>query len=152
MMMDAVPIAAGLLGLLGVIAILNGVRELARARGTRSWPRVRGVVLSSGAKTTPSLGRAWYPSPGIRFEYAVEGRKYTSEAYSASAQSVFFTQRAVSQIVERYRPGAEIDVYFDPSDPAVGILEPGYRPVASNGRFILIGLLALYFAGRLLLH
>ena len=151
--MDAAAIAVGLLILIGVLAILNGVRELARARGTRSWPKSRGVVLSSALRKMPSLGRrAWYPNPEIHFEYAVDGRTYTSQAYSASAQSVFFTKGAASRIVELYRPGAEVDVYFNPSDPAVGILEPGFGPVASNARFILIGLVALFFASQLVRH
>lgn len=44
------------------------------------------------------------------------------------------------QIVNKYPAQKPVTVYFDPSDPAAAILEPG----KTGGMFVLLGLLGIF--------
>jgi hypothetical protein len=102
----------------------------------RSWPRVRGRIVSA------TLGAA--ESVDARFTYEVDGRTYEGSKISREGNG----QENVQAWIHRHSPGAEVSVYVDPHDAATAYLE--WK--RSVGSLILLAWGGLYvFAGLLVL-
>lgn len=91
----------------GFIAAYAAVEDYARARASRNWPVVEGVVLSQ-----PESGNA------IRYAWfdGVEGH---------SGARLRFWTRALYPAGETYEPGKAVKVRYSPDDGSLAVLEPG---------------------------
>ena len=105
---------------LGLIVVTGGIADWLRALMSRSWPTVPGRVLTSEAVRTPGRGPQWMAD--IRYDYAVDGKRYTGSNVRFSQGKFRFLDQA-QRVVERYPAGAEISVRFDPADPRTAVLE-----------------------------
>ncbi|MDH7578386.1 MAG: DUF3592 domain-containing protein [Bacillota bacterium] len=129
--------------LAGMMLIILGARTLRQALASRSWPACQGRIISSEVKM-------YHPGPTLReegpsysaeilYEYRVEGKRYTS-------RRVFFGEYSsgspgpARRVVDRYPPGKQVPVYYDPARPEVAVLEPG----ASWGAFAVLGVGILF--------
>ncbi len=113
----------------GLGALLLGIRTSLRARASRSWPRERGIVVSSevrrGRSSSGSSGRTtstYLYRPAIVFEYTIADRRYISDSISFADYSSSNSGHA-EEIVARYPRGAEVEVYYNPQDPSTAVLE-----------------------------
>jgi hypothetical protein len=66
----------------------------------------------------------------IRYEYAVDGVSYSSLSIN-SIDSPFYPK----DVADRYPVGMDVDVYYNPKDPAEAVLEPGFVDVLKAFEF-----------------
>jgi hypothetical protein len=99
-----------------------------RATRAASWPSVPGIVKSSRTARRWGLGNGiwiaglWYV-PEVIFRYDVAGASYTGRKVTL-ADSGYPKLREARAIIDRYKPGAAVDVFYDPKRPKRAILEP----------------------------
>ena len=82
--------------------------------------------------------------PEIEFEYEIDGRTYESTDHHLVALHSGIRLNA-ELLIERYPENATVDVFYNPNEPAVGVLEQ-----SRTYRIFDAGLL-LFFAGFLLM-
>ena len=115
-----------------------GAPTFERAKASKSWPTVSGVVTKSEMKTGKKRqgggrrrGRrrrgklVTSYTPQVTFAYELKGQKYVSSnirigtAWSSSSSST------AQEFMNKYSVGSSVAVFFDPSDHSYGVLEPG---------------------------
>jgi len=107
-----------LLAIMGGLMMFYGVRKIFDASATASWPTATATILAAEVGNARGVG-SYFWVVDLVFRYTVGTTTYTSSRYSAAGES----------------------------DPSLGMLAPGVRPVliAALG-IIAIGLAALYFS------
>ena len=115
----------------GTFAMIKAAVELPAARASREWPAADGTITRS-AIVLKSKGRKRHR---IRYEYEVGGQLYESKRI-AFMDRVFGGN--ASDRYRRYPNGSTVDVYYDPDDPSLAVIEPGVRLIGFVGA-ILIG-------------
>jgi len=136
---------------IGVLVAAWGFSTLSRAKASKSWPSVEGTVVSSEVteerETSSSSRRGRRESvtygAEISYEYAVEGRRYTSDRVSFG-QYKSSNRGHAAGIVGRYPEGKKVDVHYDPAGPGTAVLEPGagggaYIPLLIGVVFVIAG-------------
>lgn len=101
-------------------------RQIASA----NWPSAEGEIQdviakswrSDDSKETKYYGRAVY-------RYTVQDREYTSDLTDLGPGTKRADRNTALADVAHYQPGMKLPVYYDPSDPSVGILEKGIPPI-----------------------
>jgi Protein of unknown function (DUF3592) len=89
---------------------------LRRSHTMSRWPTAVGTIISS-----------WKVLDGerIRYEYQVAGHKYVGRRIGYEVAGGSSTADPIAQeLAEKYPPGAEVKVYYNPSHPATAVLEP----------------------------
>ncbi len=78
------------------------------------WPTVPGKITSS-----------WEVLDGerIKYQYEVGGKHYTGHSVSLGPRGGT-AEPTFQELGEKYPPGREVTVYFDPKHPATAVLEP----------------------------
>jgi len=90
----------------------HGGSQLLTAYRAKDWPTVEGRVIESRLQ-----GRA----PLVTYEYQAEGRSHRSSMVHVGQFSGI--ESYAEPIVESYREGAAVKVYFDPAEPSRSVLE-----------------------------
>jgi hypothetical protein len=85
-------------------------------RAPNNWPWVRGRILDS--QVDSSSGQ---PAPQVTYEYVVNGATYQSQTIRYGKRLIL--PHEVPAVVERFRPGTEVMVYYNPANPAEAILQ-----------------------------
>lgn len=116
----------------GIVILVIGIAIERRARISRRWPSVKGVVVSSKILKERSSGSNSSPGhrvtegnqykPEVTFEYSVFGVKYVSNKVSFADYSTNATAHA-TRVTERYPEGKAVDVYYNPDNPEDAVLE-----------------------------
>ena len=89
---------------------------LRKSHAMARWPTVPGRISSSWAVLDGER---------IRYDYEVNGRHYVGRRVSWRVGRGTSTADATAQeLAERYPPGADVTVYYDPHRPATAVLEP----------------------------
>jgi Protein of unknown function (DUF3592) len=116
--------------LIGSLVVLAGVHVAAacmhiwHAEGSRSWPTAKGWVASAVVREqTDSDGDNEF-RPEVSYMYEVDGRSYLNRAI-AFVPRTFSRSSAVATARLALARGDEVDVYYDPTHPAVAVLQPG---------------------------
>jgi hypothetical protein len=122
-----------LVGFACVVAGMLTVATLLKWREVRAvsrWLPAPGKILSSRAEvrevTSPGSGSQRRGStetrsfPAITFEYKAGGKMFRSSRYSVQENVGNF---AVSETLARFPRGADVTVFYDPSDPAKAVIE-----------------------------
>ena len=142
--MDAAVVLAlsGIMGLLGAVFLFLGMRSVNAARASRAWPSVRGKVTSSQLMRGGSRSRPFY-SAHVAYTFDVNGQSYSGDKVS------FGNPRSNSSgkqqaIVDRYREGQEVEVFYNPAQPREAVLER--RTSSSNTLFLILGPFLLILA------
>ena len=104
-----------------------------------AWQQTAGTVLSCEIKA--HHGKSTTYSPYVTYRYSVNGREYENDELSKSNMSIS-DRAAVVRHVARYRSGAEVQVFYNPDDPAESFLE---RSGISNYAMLIV--FSLLFAG-----
>lgn len=118
--------------------------SLPKTLRTKNWPIAAGAVISSalseGQRITKNGGIITVYSAKIEYEYTVGDTSYSSTKIKwIDHRSSNKAQHET--VVESYAKGQEVDVYYDPNKPSIGILEPGF----DTGNLIAILFLVLSF-------
>ena len=122
-------IVGGTFTLVGLAVLVFAWMLRQEARRSQDWPSVTGVVTKNAVRTDARTGtggsaaRARY-LPDVEFEYEVDGQRYNGSRFAVLEQPE--TERAaVLARLEAYPVGEQVEVYYDPADPARALLEPG---------------------------
>lgn len=105
---------------LGGSLLIGALADWARAALSRSWPTAAARVLKSEVVTT--LGKGPRNIADVRYEYEVAGKRYAGSTIRFSQGKYRFRDQA-ERVIERYPPGAEVAVHYDPDNPATAALE-----------------------------
>lgn len=124
---------------LGFIAIMTGIRIFQRNMQARKWSTIKGKILESSVVGFDE------DFISVKYEYTVMGIRYIGDRFNVGQSSV----GNASEIIKRYKPGAIVDVIYNPRDPRESALtqDPMLVPIfmASVGAlFLLFGLLASF--------
>jgi hypothetical protein len=116
--------------LLGIIAILLGLRIFGRSYSSTRWPVTPGRVVRSSVVQVAEERFA----PIIEYEFILAGRTYRGSgirrpagAAPDTAGSALSSRPAADSIAARFPAGRELLVGYDPGDPAQSVLEPELR-------------------------
>jgi hypothetical protein len=126
-------IPAALISFAGTVVLFFGVRaERGRRRlesRSRQWPSITGRVVESGT-TQVNDGDSTTYKARIRYEYLVGDQQYIGDRISIrGAESIF--RNKINSIVERYPVGASVEVFYDPQQPQMAVLE--HAPSSKQG-------------------
>jgi hypothetical protein len=108
------------------VAFTFGKPILDNAKASRDWPSVPGVITRSAVATKRSDGKTMY-SFDVVYRYQVEGRELTCNSVFFGGNTSSSNSSAAYKVTGRYPEGAEVDVYYEPENPANAVLEPGAR-------------------------
>ncbi|MCP4685091.1 MAG: DUF3592 domain-containing protein [bacterium] len=139
------------LAALGIGITFDGSSRLEAGFESRNWPVVNGVVIESRVEGS----RAFHPR--IIYEYTVEGTLFRDS--TALQQPSFGGRRRRKEVAEtekdRFEPGQEVAVHYDPKDPARSNLGrflhwSDYGRTGTGGVLFGVGLcfMTLYLFGR----
>jgi hypothetical protein len=152
---QAIAIAVGLLfAIVGVVFLVAGsallllaLASIVQALRIRGWPKTHGLIKSATVAQArrPRLSPAGRPR--ISYEYKVDGRTYAGDRVAFSTTN---TPRAIEKTMQRYAPGALVEVHYDPRRPQRSVLQ---KPWGVAGTLVLLacgGMLAGagFLAGR----
>ena len=110
---------ASLLLLFGIWAITLSIDHYRMTMASGSWPAVEGEVVLSQIREEINYGTlSRKKSPEIRYEYTVDGNRYSS-------RTIKFGVQPSHEIVSRYPENHKIKVYYNPDNPKQAVLIPG---------------------------
>lgn len=104
-----------------VLAGWGGLGWIEASRST-SWPSTYGTITSVRQHSSGGSGGQRY-RVHVEYQYAVDGQVYTSSRMRIPDISFFRGDRVNDP--SAYREGNTVRVYYNPSDPAAAVLEPG---------------------------
>ena len=115
-------------GLLWAFPLMIGLSMMAlpqylRAKKSAQWPSAQGVITASWMNSGLCRHMKCYHGE-IEYRYRVGNTEYQSSAFSLGHDH-WATEQAWQPILDQYPVGKTVKVYYDPRQPAVGILEPG---------------------------
>lgn len=122
---------------LGASLLISGLADWRRAGLSEGWPTAPGRILKSEADMR--LGKGPRHIADVRYEYEVDGRRYTGSKVQFS-QGNYRSNAEAQAVVGRYPVGTEVAVRYDPNDPAVAGLESS---PASAMQTLWLGVIAL---------
>lgn len=151
-------IVGGVFALIGLLGVWLALHLFGKDKAIRRWPRAPGTIISSSLNSeeyTAKDNHGYYQTytrmhPEVRFSYEIEGVEYTGTKVARVAVSTN-NVRWVQACVDRYAPGAAVQVYCDPADPSVAYLEirrsiGGVIVVVFGGVFLAVGSVLLAIA------
>jgi hypothetical protein len=98
-----------------------------QADASQYWPSVLGTVVSSAVEISRSSdgdgGTSTHHHPRITYAYDVQGHHYRSDSLSFGAGLTVGGQAGAQVIVDRYVPGNQVRVYYNPNQPGEAVLE-----------------------------
>jgi hypothetical protein len=132
---------------LGIAALLAARTTLRTRRRVLAWPTVPGTITSRATIQPTDRGRMSAPAfrwaPDVRYTYAVDGVEREGDK-TTLPWSATGPQKKAQQLLDRIPD--DVDVRYDPADPATSCLYPPARKnalllVAAGVFAILLGLL-----------
>ena len=88
---------------------------LRKARAMSHWPTVTGRISSSWAVLE---------GESIKYDYHVDGRTYVGHRVCWSPGGSSTADATAQELAEKYPPGRDVTVYYDPKHPSTAVLEP----------------------------
>jgi hypothetical protein len=103
------------------------VSRLVLDSSSRSWPTTGGVITESGISVdTDSEGDTSY-QVSVAYQYIVDDVAYVGDRVSSLRAISRGSLQAAEEQWEKYLPGSEVTVFFDPKNPHRAVLETGTR-------------------------
>jgi hypothetical protein len=121
--------------IIAAVLLFRAGTALHDAFKARTWPRLNAIVTESDARWAehrqPVRRSMWTYQLHLRYVYLVDGRKYigTRESFSAWGPTENFNPFN-SAIAGKYPVGAQVQAYYDPTDPSRSVLQKNPRPSA----------------------
>lgn len=127
--------AALLLG--GIFLLLTSINNIKIGIASRTWPAVKGTILSSyvASRSLGGEGGTSYAAI-IQYMYEVNRKEYQSESIdTAPGWWAWGLHGAARKKVAQYPPDKTVDVYYNPQSPETAFLESG---VHLSGPFLMV--------------
>jgi len=141
-MLRNVLLGLGMLVFGGALAF-GGGRSIYRAYTSQRWPSAQAHVLSNSVEKLRSRRSVSF-LPHVTYEYAVDGKTYTSETLAFGAGITAGALEDANAYVRHYPKGAEVPIHYAPDDAALACLDCGTVGIAdyivAAGGSVLVGL------------
>lgn len=99
-------------------------RMLALQYQAQSFPGTQGRILSGKVvQYTGSKGRIYYRA-SFSYRYQVNGQTYEGRRYRYDGHPSFSSEDEANQMMLAHPPGSDVQVYYNPNDPADAVLSP----------------------------
>jgi hypothetical protein len=109
----------------GLLIFYFGTMGVIKAGESNNWPTAAGKVITSNVKSGNKTNSTSY-SAYVKYEYKVNDIIYTG--YRVSYADYISVSKSHAQgIVDNYRTGSSVKVYYSSSNPNLCILEPGMK-------------------------
>jgi hypothetical protein len=139
-------LGGGLLAIGGFIAY-GTVRTRVKTATSRNWPTAACTVAVSEVTVRSQRNSENRPiklyGADVRYDYQVDGRSHTGTSVTLGGTVETNKRDRFDALVARYPVGRDMRVYYDPSDPATAILEPGELGVVFNMMMVALGFLVV---------
>jgi hypothetical protein len=142
---------------LGLSILATTVQSRLEARAVERWPTTTGLVVESGVVYVGTHhnreGRRVTYEPRVRYEYAVDGRRYVGDRFAIEPPGRKWREDA-DRLLDDVRVGMSVVVYYDPDDPADSVLERGVttrstvNSAVTGGAFLVFSLLMTWISFR----
>jgi hypothetical protein len=131
--------AAAMIGVI-VLAVVVKMKEV---QGAKTWRTTSGTITRSEIRAVKKRDldnrEKVRSAPSIAYEYTVNGKRYSGERISLAE---IIPESDIEAILARYPLGAQVMVYYDPSNPRRAVLErdlPIDFGKGLAGVFVLVG-------------
>jgi hypothetical protein len=116
----------GVVVLIGLGIFSLGARNLWRAVASTHWPTVPATVVESSTQVSGGSRNSMYTA-NLKFQYEVNGHSYgTDQIYIG--QTVGSGDASETELRRlRYPMGDRVTVFYDPSDPSIASVHPGFQ-------------------------
>lgn len=122
--------------LLGLGVVIWIVVTKRRGQGEANWPSASGQVVSAKIvalerETPEGVVRSF--TPVVHYIYTVGESAYESQQRNAypDETATFAEPERAQAVVDKYRPGASVRVFYNPANPKQAVLEAP-KPAAHN--------------------
>ena len=132
----------------GIGVLYSGVSSIKEANESRNWPIITGLVISSQAhsqKQQSDVDEVIYLAK-IKYSYKVKETIYNNDTVSFS-QYRTSNRNYVQDELKKYPVGAKVDVYYNPNNPQIAVLEPRWGLI--NVVSLVIGFIILIIGGMI---
>ena len=131
----------------GLLQLTTCLIESSSAVASNSWPTTKGVVVSSEVMLVKG-GKGTGHVPTVNYRYEVNGVPHLGKRIHIRDVSEMPDEAEIS--IASFPVGKEVDVHFDPNEPAQAVLRPGlYRYsfmwLALSVAGMLVGIAITYF-------
>ncbi len=146
----------GLIGIilsaLGIWFTRSGFQGIISARSSTSWPSTMGNIVSASVVEQQPVGtnmeehtRQTDYRPALVYSYTLGGKTYGSGHVIFNDDVIVYSSiEKARAAIKKYPVGQNVQVYYDPENPAMAVLEPG--KAGPSWRSFSSGLLCLLFA------
>jgi hypothetical protein len=108
------------------------------AKQSLQWPKVNGVVVKS-------LDFPLSKIIDFLYSYEINGSIYHRKKPFIANSFKNFSQKKVTTLINNYKEGKQLTVYYKPSNPNISTLEPGRMDGVLSALALLLLLFALGF-------
>jgi hypothetical protein len=130
-------------------AVHTGTKIYKSSIASPTWPSVTGEVLTSAVAKGCGKRKGYFLQ--ITYAYVVNEKRRTNDRISYTDHFCSGSRAAAESIAAKYRPGASMQVYYDPQDPSDSVLNRGTQKGVWDFALLTIFLLPISLAG-LMMH
>ncbi len=123
--MEFTTLSGIILLLLGLICIWQGWKNFRLARSSHSWLQVPGVINQVKIRKTHDPESLFDYEAEIIYSYTVGGLEYHCSTLAIGKERLELTERKSLNLHDQYPLHGPVRVFYDPSNPARAVLEPG---------------------------
>jgi len=105
---------------LGLKIVADEIQTWRKAIASREWLSTVGRVINSEVHISYGRHATYYPR--AKYSYTVAGQDYTGDRIVFAWRN-FFDRQAAEKVVESYRPGQTVTVFYDPQQPQASTLD-----------------------------
>ena len=140
-----------ILTLAGIPIFCLAFYDYSNASPAAKWPATRGIIqhsrIGTSVDSSGRLGMTTSYHADVGFHYEVNGVRHFSNKVHLGMGSAF--KADAKALTERFRPGSNVEVYYDPINPHIAVLDPkvqgqNYWALIICGACLLLGLFFLY--------
>ncbi len=102
--------------------VAAGLRDRAKAKVIRYWPKAPGVVLTSAAELVYAGSGIFLKAPKVTYRYTVAGRSFEN-GFIQTARGAYQNWAYAKSVVVKYSPGTPVAVIYNPDEPEDSYLE-----------------------------
>lgn len=101
------------------------ISELSNDTKSSNWPTTAGLITSSNIESWKESGDTYF-EPKIEYKYEIDNLIYSSNRIRFGGFVPSFPSYSVEarETIRRYPSGIAVQVYFDPDNPSLSVLEP----------------------------
>lgn len=117
--------------LAGIGLSLWGTLVAVQAWLTTTWPTTEGVIIAANVEERVNVNASEVEEDkldyvaAVQYTYVVNGETLTADNIRTFEDRAFGTRSDAQTVVDGYRPGDPITVYYNPNNAEQALLQPG---------------------------